>query len=247
MQLWHVGAGLPLDALIKGSITDWKCTHRLSAAEILPLNDALVRNTSLKRLNLAEAGMEWQAAEGSAAPLVEALRSNDGLSGLSLLIISNASRYENPVGKLRAGPEQALEAFKGVTFFARDQGAGPWAADLIVCGDVLNKNKNQGTATEREKEVGEAVTKLLIEAHNGEVGRHRTAPTARGSAGPSSAPPRPRLRSTLAHSGPRAPLHTLAHAPPCPPRSRWIASCGSSVPSDGWQAAIYGARTSSAC
>ena len=36
-QLWHVGAGLPLDALKKGSIVEWACTYRLDKAEVPPL------------------------------------------------------------------------------------------------------------------------------------------------------------------------------------------------------------------
>ena len=170
-QLWHVGAGLPLDALIKGSITDWRCGHELSPAEIPPLIDALVKNTSLRRLNLATAGLEWQAADGSAAPLVEAMQANDGLSALALLVISKASGFENPVGKLRSGHNSALAALEKVTFFAPGQGRGPWAADILMCGDVLRSNRNRSTVTDRERDVGEVVAKLLLESHNGEIDR----------------------------------------------------------------------------
>ena len=34
-QLWHVGAGLPLDALKKGSIVDWACSYTLDKAEVV--------------------------------------------------------------------------------------------------------------------------------------------------------------------------------------------------------------------
>ena len=54
-QLWNVGHGLPLDALKKGSIVEWSCAYRLSSGEVLPLIDALIKNSSLARLHLASA------------------------------------------------------------------------------------------------------------------------------------------------------------------------------------------------
>ena len=33
LQLWNVGAGMPLDALKKGAITEWACPHELDEAE----------------------------------------------------------------------------------------------------------------------------------------------------------------------------------------------------------------------
>ena len=52
MQLWNVGAGLPLDALKKGAITSWTCPYELTTAEISPLLDALCKNASLTYLDL---------------------------------------------------------------------------------------------------------------------------------------------------------------------------------------------------
>ena len=46
MQLWQVGAGLPLDAIKKGSITSWKCQYEISDQEITSLVDALGKNES---------------------------------------------------------------------------------------------------------------------------------------------------------------------------------------------------------
>lgn len=37
VQLWQVGAGLPLDALKKGAINRFVCPYRLGEAEIPPL------------------------------------------------------------------------------------------------------------------------------------------------------------------------------------------------------------------
>ena len=55
-QLWNVGHGLPLDALKKGTITTWSCQYSLSDGEVKQLYDALIKNSSLVRLNLAKAG-----------------------------------------------------------------------------------------------------------------------------------------------------------------------------------------------
>ena len=171
-QLWHVGAGLPLDALKKGSIVEWSCAYELDKAEIPPLLDALIKNTSLTRLNLSESGLEWEAAESSAAPLMEALiTSPSALSGLQDLIISKASGFAIPMGELRAGPKRALAALEGMTCFAPGHEAGPWHADLMVCGDVLRTNGNRRVVTDREKEVGEEVMRLLDDAHGGLVAK----------------------------------------------------------------------------
>ena len=34
IQLWNVGAGLPLDAIKKGAITKWTCPYELNEAEV---------------------------------------------------------------------------------------------------------------------------------------------------------------------------------------------------------------------
>lgn len=171
-QLWHVGAGLPLDALKKGSIVEWSCGYKLDQAEIPPLIDALIKNTSLSRLNLMEADLEWDAAKGSAAPLVDALGKNpSGLSGLQILIVDKASEFEIPMGEMRKGPERAFEALKSLHFFRPGQRLGAWEIDIMVCGDVLRTNANKETVTEREQAVGEEVKQLLEDAQTGQLVR----------------------------------------------------------------------------
>ena len=171
-QLWHVGAGLPLDALKKGSITDWACAYELDQAEIPPLLDALIKNTSLSALGLSKTGLEWDAAEGNAAPLVEAIANNPvALSGLETLVISKTSEYRIPIGGLRAGPERALQVLSAVSFFAKGQGSGPWHTDLMVCGDVLRSNGKRNVITEGEAEATDEVAQILEDARAGSLAR----------------------------------------------------------------------------
>ena len=47
LQLWNVGAGLPLDALKKGTIVKWTCEYELGSEEVKPLLDALSKNGSV--------------------------------------------------------------------------------------------------------------------------------------------------------------------------------------------------------
>ena len=63
IQLWEVGAGLPLDALKKGAIVEWACPYKLQGHEISPLLDALGRNSSLVRLDLSRSGLRWSGGE----------------------------------------------------------------------------------------------------------------------------------------------------------------------------------------
>ena len=172
-QLWHVGAGLPLDAFKKGSIVEWAYSGSdvLTLAEISPLLDALSKNTSLKRLNLAESGLEWDAAEANAAPLVQAMGRNGSpaaLSGLQALVVSKQSGFAIPIGELRAGPERALAALENLTFFAAGAGNGPWHQELMVCGDVLRSNCNRAVVTDNEQETGEEIVRLLEDFKNGD-------------------------------------------------------------------------------
>ena len=55
IQLWNVGAGLPLDALKKSAIVSWVCPYELDDAEVSPLIDALGRNSSLTHLDVRAA------------------------------------------------------------------------------------------------------------------------------------------------------------------------------------------------
>ena len=150
-QLWHVGAGLPLDALKKGSIVDWACSYTLEKAEVPPLLDALIKNTSLGRLNLAESGLTWDAS-GSASPLVDAMKSSSSaLSGLEVLVLSKESGCELPIAELRAGPERAFAALENLNFYTPRGGA--WFTDIMVCGDLLRTSPNQRSLTRLEREM----------------------------------------------------------------------------------------------
>ena len=66
LQLWNVGAGLPLDALKKGTIVEWACPYQLDMSEISPLIDALSKNGSLTFLNLGLSGITFSGEQVSA-------------------------------------------------------------------------------------------------------------------------------------------------------------------------------------
>ena len=168
-QLWHVGAGLPLDALKKGSIVDWACSYTLEKAEVPPLLDALIKNTSLGRLNLAESGLTWDAS-GSASPLVDAMKSSSSaLSGLEVLVLSKESGCELPIAELRAGPERAFAALENLNFYTPRGGA--WFTDIMVCGDLLRTSPNQRSLTRLEREMEVEVVRVLEQAHAGDLSR----------------------------------------------------------------------------
>lgn len=65
IQLWNVGAGLPLDALQKGAISTFTCTYQLMSVEIPPLLDALEKNNSLVYLDLSLSGISWTGADAT--------------------------------------------------------------------------------------------------------------------------------------------------------------------------------------
>ena len=71
VQLWEVGAGLPLDALKKGAIVEWSCPYLLDGPEIYPLLDALGTNSSLVHLDLTKSGLLWNGPDASGGPLLE--------------------------------------------------------------------------------------------------------------------------------------------------------------------------------
>lgn len=119
VQLWEVGAGLPLDALKKGSIIEWTCPYYLEGPEIPPLLDALRRNTSLTHLDLTLSGLTWSGPGATGTPLLDAMnQSNAPLSALKVLVISPASRCRIPVGQLRRGGEEALIALRESPVFS---------------------------------------------------------------------------------------------------------------------------------
>ena len=93
IQLWNVGAGLPLDALKKGAIVTWTCPYELEDAEISPLIDALGRNSSLTHLDLSPSGIQWEGANANGEPLIMLMaKFPAALSALDTLVISASSR-----------------------------------------------------------------------------------------------------------------------------------------------------------
>ena len=119
MQLWQVGAGLPLDALKKGAIVEWTCPYRLGDEEIPPVLDALGRNSSLEFLDLSQSGINFSGPDANGFPLVEKLnKAASTLSGLEFFVLSPTSAFRLPMAKLRASRDEALTALRAVPFFS---------------------------------------------------------------------------------------------------------------------------------
>ena len=102
VQLWHVGAGLPFDALKKGTISEWACARPLDAAEVPPILDALATNASLVRLDLCASGLCWSKPDDTGYPLVETLIAKPAaLANVHTLLIAmvevRAEARESPV------------------------------------------------------------------------------------------------------------------------------------------------------
>ena len=170
-QLLHVGFGLPLDALKRGTLVEWSCTHHLADGEVTPLLDALAKNSSLARLNLGDAGLEWNGPEArkerSGAPLIDALSGNAAsLAELKTLVI-RTDGYGIPVHRLRQGRTAALAAL-GETRFLRE--GGPRREEILLMGDLLRRNTRRAAVAPSDVE-GSAheVLKLLDSCKRGEV------------------------------------------------------------------------------
>ena len=146
-QLLNVGFGLPLDALIRGTIVEWSCSYTLEIGEVPPLLDALTKNSSLTRLNLAFAGLDWSGPdavpERSGAPLVEAMHSDPRcLAELRKLIIGKAAKapaYIVPVARLRSGEEEALRALKEGKALLTP--GGPRRVEVLLMSDLIRKDR----------------------------------------------------------------------------------------------------------
>ena len=90
----------------------------------MPLLDALIKNASLARLNLSEAGLEWGGPDASkqrsGAPLIEAMvASAAALAGLQTLVVSSGG-YAVPVAPLRRGGDEAMAALRAARFLDED-------------------------------------------------------------------------------------------------------------------------------
>ena len=145
VQLWNVGAGLPLDAIKSGSITSWGCSYEISDQEVVSLVDALGKNASLERLDLSKAGFEWmppiQREERSAlSTLLEVMNADEAaLESLEKLVISRKTGWEIPVATLRSGPEKALKALLDVPFLSK---GGPEREEMHTMFELLCKNRS---------------------------------------------------------------------------------------------------------
>ena len=166
-QLWHVGAGLPLDALKKGTIVDWDCPYKLDPSEISPLLDALTKNGSLVNLSMAKSGVPFDEPNSTGQPLVQKMASSSSaLSSLETLII-RPDGYKMLIDKLR-DPDAKLEAIRkegwpdtGTHFFTLD---GPQREEILFMGDLM---RIEGLDTSPS----DAVVKLLSGARAGKIKR----------------------------------------------------------------------------
>ena len=174
LQLWKVGAGLPLDALKKNAIVEWKCPYELSDAEVSPLLDALSKNSSLVHLDLSGSGLKFGGANASGAPLISRMASSAAaLGGLRSMTISQESGFSIPIARLRAGRDEALAALSGTNesrrfFFTA---GGPRREELLLIGDLLRKNSSMFLVGPAEEKAAEAVTKLLGTGRKGKLSR----------------------------------------------------------------------------
>ena len=165
-QLWEVGAGLPLDALKKGSITNFKCPYRIAPEEVQPLIDALIKNSSLVHLDLTLSGLTWTGANANGAPLFSAMATKAStLGGLQTLILS-PSGYTLPIGELRAGTTEALEALRRLPFYSPD--GGPRREEINLMADLLRQNQSLQAEAAEVKE-GDKASKLLEAASAGKI------------------------------------------------------------------------------
>ena len=138
VQLWEVGAGLPLDALKKGAIVEWSCPYLLEGPEVSPLLDALGRNSSLVRLDLSRSGLIWSGPSANGTPLLENMSQTPSvLSGLKTMVISDSSHFKIPVGQLRKGGDTALEALRAAPFF---RAGGPRREEVLFIGELMRRN-----------------------------------------------------------------------------------------------------------
>ena len=145
VQLWNVGAGLPLDAIKNGSITKWGCSYEISDQEVVSLVDALGKNDSLERLDLSLAGFEWmppvaREERSALSSLLQVMNEDSAaLESLEKFVISQRTRWEIPVLALRSGPEKAFKALMEQPFLSK---GGPEREEMHTMFELLCKNRN---------------------------------------------------------------------------------------------------------
>ena len=167
VQLWNVGAGLPLDALQKGAIDRWVCPYRLQPVEISPLLDALGKNSSLIHLDLAQSGITWSGSHATGAALIATVADSPAaLSGLQSFVISSDSLFKMPIMDLRSMPDVALAALRRTPFF---EPKGPRREEIYFIADILRTNTNVAIVEKVEKQAGETVAKLRASAKQGKL------------------------------------------------------------------------------
>ena len=179
-QLWHVGHGLPLDALKKGALFEWSCTYILSDGEVPPLMDALIKNASLTRLNLAMAGLEWDSSEArmerSGAALIEAMATSPAACSELQALIVGPSGFEVPIGRLRKGGASALAALRDMAMLSP---GGPWRLEIQLMADLLRKPRGTSAATtaaaaaDAKGAVAGVVAKFIDAAARGDIRREQ--------------------------------------------------------------------------
>lgn len=177
VQLWNVGYGLPLDAIKSGSISEWKCQYDISDQEIVSLVDALGKNSSLVRLDLSLAGMEWRPpvvreTRSAISTLLKVINADEkALEELQTVVISEKARWEIPVGTLRSGPEAALKALSETPFF---QPGGPGREEMHAMFELLCKNRSEEPG-ESELELSYAAATKVVNDSQTKGGGNKNA------------------------------------------------------------------------
>ena len=177
IQLWNVGAGLPLDALKKGAIVEWTCSYELDPSEVLPLIDALIQNSSLTHLDLSESGLKFGhdciGSAESGALMVEAMaRSQATLSSLREIVVSKQSRYIIPVEALRGGRDKAMATMQKQRFMSS---GGPWREEIFLMGDLMRRVVEGAHGPESSVEshkAGDEIAKILSEGRKGRLSKY---------------------------------------------------------------------------
>lgn len=134
----------------------------------MPLIDALVKNSSLTFLDLAQSGLKWGGPNANGSSLIEQMASSAAaLSSLKKFNVSNVSSFVVPVATLRASPEKGLNALRQHRFFTP---GGPFREELFLMGDLMRKG-NDPAYSEETKATVETVTKILGEARRGRLNK----------------------------------------------------------------------------
>ena len=142
-------------------------------SQVPPLLDALTKNSSLTRLNLADSGLEWDGPESrperSGMALIEAMHEDARcLAALKRLIVGRApsgATFTIPVARLRAGGEQALGTLregKGLL-----QPGGPRRVEILLMAELLRKHRRTTAVKASEVEASASSVMALLEEIKG--------------------------------------------------------------------------------